>query len=394
MHHSNVLINGLLLCDRLSGVHHSIERLILHMDQACAVDQACTIDQACTVEQACAGINLFVFLPGVYSGPLEGLQRVNVNRYPNLGYNRLNRIWHENGPLLQAARKRNIDLFHGPAYTLPLVKPARKTIVTIHDLLALDNPQLCQRRTALYFRKMIPLAVRQADLILTVSHAVKDSILHHFRVPEDKVRVIYHGIGPTFRKVQDEARLDAVRRRYGLPGKFILYLGNLESKKNIPGLIKAFRLLKSRCSIPHKLVLAGRRQWGYSSKEVLEDDHVEVIHTGYIDEADIACVYTLADLFIFPSFFEGFGIPPLEAMACETPVITSNGGALPEITGHTCPAVDPIDAESLAGHIDSLLHNGPLRLQQIARGKQWVQRFCWQQAARETLEAYKMVLEG
>ncbi len=318
------------------------------------------------------------------------LLQVSSSDFQTQKNNRYRRILFENFSLPVNFRRHNFDLYHSPSYVLPYFANI-PSVLTIHDLLTLDCPELCQNGSVLYFKFLLPLSVKKANKIIAVSNTVKKDILRHFNIPENKIEVIYHGVSPVFKKSSDTT----VLKKYHLPEKYILFVGNIEPKKNLERLIRAFDLLKKNTALPHKLVIAGKKGWKY--KPVFDSIAglkiaKEVIFTGYVPESDLPAVYSMADLFTFPSLYEGFGIPPLEAMACEIPVLISSQGALPEITGGRCLQVNPFDVHEIAGGINRLLTDDHLRKKSVTAGKEWVKQFTWEKAAEETLRIYEQVI--
>ena len=246
---------------------------------------------------------------------------------------------------------------------LPYSMPT-PSVLTCHDLIALENASYCMFRTSLYYKIFIPRSVLQAKVIIAVSKKVKQDIIKKFGVDERKIKVIYHGIDDCFCKVKNPDRLQEVRQKYRLLRPFILFVGNLEPKKNIPGLIQAYARLIKNSTLPHQLVIVGKKAWKYkkifSLVRILKLEK-QIVFTGYVPKDDLIAIYSLADQFVFPSFYEGFGLPPLEAMACGTPVITSNRGALPEVTGGHCQMVAPHDIDGLAKAMYELITNLDMR---------------------------------
>jgi glycosyltransferase involved in cell wall biosynthesis len=318
------------------------------------------------------------------------LMRSPVTDSRSLKINRFERILFENFSLPAYFRRNNFNLYHSPNYVLPYLANI-PSVLTIHDLLTLDRPELCQTESALYFKFFLPPSVKKAIRIIAVSNTVKKDILNHFNLPEDKIEVIYHGVNSIFKKSTDGAILE----KYHLPEKYILFVGNLEPKKNLERLIRAFDLLKRNTDIPHKLVIVGKKGWKYQSVfDTVAGLKInsEVIFTGYVPLEDLPVIHSMAGLFVFPSLYEGFGIPPLEAMACGAPVLVSDKGALPEITGGTCLQVDPFDMNRIAQGMHQLLTDTHLRNKSVRSGREWVSRFTWENAAKETLKVYEQAI--
>lgn len=308
----------------------------------------------------------------------------------NKGENRVKRIIGENLQLPKYLKKNRADIYHSPSYVLPF-QIKTPSVLTIHDVITFDYPKLCQWESVLYFRTVLPRSVKQAKKIIAVSHTVKQDIIRRFKVDEAKIAVIYHGVAPEFKPTPNRNKM---LERHGIPQKYILFIGNIEPKKNLERLLRAFSQLVKKYNIPHKLVLAGKKGWKYASlfKEVKHQglSH-KVIFTGYFPAKELPVLYSNADLFMFPSLYEGFGIPPLEAMACGTPVVVSNKGALPEITGGLCPQVDPYNEDDIAVKMYRLLTDPKLRQQTIQNSKEWAKQFTWEKTAHQTLQVYQEV---
>jgi glycosyltransferase involved in cell wall biosynthesis len=202
---------------------------------------------------------------------------------------------------------------------------------------------------------------------------------------------VYHGVGTDFRKTQDPDMLRIAAQHYRLPERYILFVGNIEPRKNLEGLIRAFSILKHRYPEPVKLVIAGQKGWKYGpvyrAAHELQLDN-DIIFTGYISAEHLPAVYSMADIFVYPSLYEGFGLPLLEAMACEVPVIISNAGALPEIANEAALQLPANNIAVLAESMLQLLSDSGLRKQYIARGLARAKQFSWENTARETLNIY------
>jgi glycosyltransferase involved in cell wall biosynthesis len=275
---------------------------------------------------------------------------------------------------------------------LPPLVPGR-AVVTIHDCIHLRFPQYLPSRAAwLYAHMMIRVAARRATRILTVSEASKRDILHYTGVRDEKVVVVHNGIDARFTTAPDEEALDRVRLRFDLSHPFVLYVGNVKPHKNLERLIDAFALARVGAPDDLKLVVIGDEISKYpglrqSVHRHRLDKHVRFF--GFQPAATLVAFYRLARAFVFPSLYEGFGLPPLEAMANQTPVVTSNVSSLPEVVGDAALLVDPYDSQSIAEGIRRAVTDEPLRRELIARGQRRVQAFSWQEAATRTLQVYR-----
>jgi glycosyltransferase involved in cell wall biosynthesis len=234
------------------------------------------------------------------------------------------------------------------------------------------------------------VAINKAASIVTVSESARRDLLRLHGVPADRVAVVHEAAGPGFRPIDDRAELDCVRARYGLPDRFVLYVGTIEPRKNLARLVDAFAAARAR-GIPHHLVCVG--PYGWSSRDLsgrierlgLRDS---VHFTGYAKFDDLPAVYNLADFFVFPSLYEGFGLPVVEAMACGVPVITSNTSSLGEIAADAAHTIDPADTDALADAITRLATDAEWRRELARRGLQRSRTFSWTQTAKEMLAVY------
>ncbi len=296
-----------------------------------------------------------------------------------------------------AARRAGADLFHAPHYVLPPLIPG-PTVVTIHDCIHLRFPQHLPSRAAwVYAHTMIRVAARKASRILTVSEASKRDILHYTGVHPDKVIVIPNGLDARFATAPDEEALERVSTRFDLSHPFVLYVGNIKPHKNLERLIEAFALARAGGPDDLRLVVIGDEISKYpglrqSVHRHRLDKHVRFF--GFQPAATLVAFYRLARVFVFPSLYEGFGLPPLEAMANLTPVVTSNLSSMPEVVGDAAVLVDPYDSHAIADGIRRVVGDEALRQQLIARGRLRVQEFSWRKAAARTLEVYRDALSS
>jgi glycosyltransferase involved in cell wall biosynthesis len=269
-------------------------------------------------------------------------------------------------------------------------------VVTIHDCIHLMFPQYLPSRLGYaYARGSMWSATRQAERILTVSEASKRDILRFFDIPEEKVRVIYNAIDERFLTPPDEATTERVRQRYQLDHSFVLYVGNIKPHKNLDRLIEAFGRARQEGPPGLQLVVIGDEVSKYPSLRQMVhrhklDKHVRFL--GFQPQETLASFYRLAGAFVFPSLYEGFGLPPLEAMACGTPVITSNVSSLPEVAGDAALLVDPYDVDALARAMVQVFADSALRQTLIARGFARARQFSWADSASKIHAVYMDIL--
>jgi glycosyltransferase involved in cell wall biosynthesis len=297
---------------------------------------------------------------------------------------------------LALARAR-VDLFHAPHYVVPPLT-TRPYVVTIHDCIHLRFPQYLPNRLAHgYARTMMTLAARRARRVLTVSHASKDDILHYLGVPASKVEVIYNAIDERIAAPPSDADIERVSQRFQLTSPFILYAGNIKPHKNVDRLIEAYSVLRRRGFEGVKLVIIGDEISKYPNLRRLVHTfqlHQHVRFFGFVPEATLAVLYRRAVMFVFPSLYEGFGLPPLEAMAAGTPVITSNVSSLPEVVGDAALLVDPMDAGAIADAMARVLADAALRRDLIRRGQERVHAFSWERSVARIRQVYGEVVAG
>lgn len=284
--------------------------------------------------------------------------------------------------------RRPPDLLFVPAHVLPIVHP-RHSVVTIHDLGYLHYPEAHRLLGRFYLDLSTRYNARAATHLIADSSATKRDLIERYGIETDKITVVYPGYDKTtFQPVRDEEAIEAVKARYGIAGDYILFLGTLQPRKNLTRLIKAFSNIQYLVS-NLQLVIAGKKGWLY--KEIFR--RVEelglggkVVFTGYLPEGDLPALLSGARLFVFPSLYEGFGLPVLEAMACGTPVVCSNASSLPEVAGDAAVLVDPLDVEGLAAAMERVLGDEELRADLIDRGFEQARKFSWERCARETLD--------
>ena len=272
---------------------------------------------------------VFTNRPGLVSEGVGEHDCLSLRKSPFRG-SRLLRILWEHSVLPRLARRERLDVLHCPCYVCPAFECGVPYVVTVHDTIALDRPGWCKPSNAAYYGLMLRRSIDRASAVIADSQAAADDIRRHCCVEPARLNVIAPGIDDVFRRTPCPAELHNVRDKYGLPEKYILSVGNIEPKKNIPLLLRAYKVFRER-GFPHSLVLAGGRTWrsrGVFAAIRAKGLDGNVVLPGYVDRCDLPLLYSLAEIYICSSLHEGFGFPPLEAMACGTPVVASLRGAL------------------------------------------------------------------
>jgi glycosyltransferase involved in cell wall biosynthesis len=293
-------------------------------------------------------------------------------------------------------RQLGVDLFHSPHYVLPLFTPC-PSIVTVHDVIHLLFPQYLPNRLATHYAKfMIKRAIEKASLVLTVSASSKRDLLTFFDINPEKILVIPNGIDSAIaEKLSDEA-LEGIKERYQIFGRTVLFAGNIKPHKNVERLIAAFAKVREEPEFEDlTLMVVGDEISKYPSLRRAVARHrvrSSVRFFGYVPELTLVALYKIADVFAFPSLYEGFGLPPLEALANGTPVVTSNISSLPEVVGDAALTVDPYNVDDIARAIRRLLGDQELRAQLIQSGYDRAGCFSWERSVTQVHQAYQQVL--
>ncbi len=358
---------------RSAGIH----RYILHLLRALPV--------------TAPGWQLMAFVGDRRFRPPPGLQ-VRYSRWPTA--NPWGRILWEQGLQPWVIRRERLHLLHALAYVTPVIAPC-PTVVTVHDLSFVRYPEAFRPLNRLYLRVMTRRSVFRARRIITDSRSTQNDLVTLWGVSADRISVVPIGVEGDYRPAP-AAEVEAFRRHRGLPDRFVLYLGTLEPRKNVTAAIAAFaRWVQATGDRKTWLVVAGAKGWYYQTVFArvqalgLAD---RVLFPGYVPAAELPAWYRAAEVFVYPSLYEGFGLPPLEAMACGTPVITSNTSSLPEVVGDAALLVDPYDVEAIAEALARLLEDEELRQRLREAGLARARQFSWERTARETLAAYRLAL--
>ncbi len=326
--------------------------------------------------------------------------RDDMSRFSGLGDNfqlvptvavRPVRILWEQTELPRDLKRRGVDVFHGPAFIVPLSRTCRQ-VVTIHDMTFFLLPQCHLFTKKHYFQRLIPQCVKRANQVIAVSESTKKDILKILGSEySKKIKVIYHGKEERFCPDTAGAASYDLRTKYGFSGRIILFVGLIEPRKNLERLIRAYAKLRSFHQTSC-LVIAGSQGWGHdavlraASESGVRD---RIFFPGYIPERELPSLYNLADVFVYPSLYEGFGLPVLEAMACGAPIVASGVSSMPEISGDAALLIDPLDVDSIAQGIERVLMDRERRERMKEEGPKRSQAFTWERTARETLATYE-----
>ncbi|HZI19603.1 MAG TPA: glycosyltransferase family 1 protein [Pyrinomonadaceae bacterium] len=335
----------------------------------------------------------------VYVTKPEAVARFS-GRWPHVGARRtlphtpLIRI-----PLTLSAelRRHPVDPLH-VRYTAPPLAPCA-VVATIHDLSFEHLPETFKRRGRAQLRPTVRRTARRATHLIAPSEFTRRDLVETYGLNPDRVSVVPLAAAPRFCPVGDAAEIERVRRRYGIEGDYVLAVGSIQPRKNLTRLVEAYSLLRGgrRGGNLPRLVLVGKRAWLYGeTMRAIEGLGLSgsVVLTGYVSEADLPALYTGAICFAYPSIFEGFGLPPLEAMSCGTPVLTGDRTSLPEVVGDAALTVDPYDAGSIAVALDRLIGDAGLRAELRERGLARARLFDWRATARMTLGVYRKAMEA
>jgi glycosyltransferase involved in cell wall biosynthesis len=369
-----IAFDGTTLRPARTGVGYYTEHLLHHLIRASVDDEIIVISNRP--------------LDTAYPLPPEVRVVASSSRVPRI-------VWMQTmAPRL--LRRLGVDVAHFTNGMVPLAMSV-PTVVTIHDMSLTMFPKYHPPRRVLLNRPLVDMAARRAEAIITVSESAKRDIVRLYGSQAERIHVVHEAAAPSFQPVRDRVVLDRVRDRYGLAERFVLYVGTIEPRKNLPKLIEGFASRRKSGQLPHQLVCAG--PYGWLSRDIedliarlqIED---AVRFTGYVPFEDLAALYTLAEMFVFPSLYEGFGLPVIEAMACGTPVVTGHVAALAEVGGGAVEQVGHLDADSLGDAMVRLAGDRQRRERLSMLGRARAQQFSWERAARETLQVYRHAVNG
>jgi glycosyltransferase involved in cell wall biosynthesis len=337
------------------------------------------------------GNDYFFYLPGRSSTCWDDMNGAQTEEQGLFLQNNTLRILWEQILLPIKIRKDMLDLFHYTDHAMSLIQRRHPVVITVHDIAYIRFPDLLNKSRQVYKKYILNLSVKNADIIIADSHSTKEDIIEFFKVDEKKIKVIHLGVESRFRPISN---VEGYRIRNNLPKKMILNIGTLEPRKNVVALIKAFKRLLERGFKDYILVIAGERGWLYKRifEEIKSSGMEQSIRfLGVVDDGELPMLYNCADLFVYPSLYEGFGLPPLEAMACGIPIITSNTSSLPEVVGNAGIMIDPSDIESLSEEMYRVLKDKELRHRMSRDGLKRSKMFTWEKTVNNVLGVYNEV---
>ena len=318
---------------------------------------------------------------------------LSTGRHLRLPTRALYRLWDWTGLPKADRLLGGVDVFHGVNYVLPPLEHA-KGVLTIHDLAFLRHPELCSPRIAGYFAQNIRRFAQQADAIIACSEATRRDISELLAISAERVITIYEGADHRFQPMDRAEATERVRKTWNITGPYFVFVGAIEPRKNLTTLVEAFARVSQE--LPHHLVLAGGVGWRAEPVFDAIERHgmnARVQRIGYVAHDDLPALYAAAEAMVFPSLYEGFGLPVIEAMACGCPVITADNSSLPEVAGEAGLLVQATDIEALANAMRRLATDAALRDFMRMAGLQQAGRFSWETTARQTLDVYRHVWE-
>lgn len=300
------------------------------------------------------------------------------------------RLAWEQSALPRLAARIGLDVLHSPHYTRPLAPLPCASVVGVMDMTFFALPEQHTFIKRLFFRAMIPASAKRADRLIAISESTKHDIERWLGIPGDRIDVTPLAVSPAYREDVDPATIADVRKRYDLPAEYVLYVGRLEPRKNLPRLLQAYGILAARRPSIPPLVLAGAPGWHRAELDAAVRrlaDRVRLL--GYVPEADLPALYVGACVFVYPSLYEGFGIPVLEALSCGVPTITSGVSSMREVAGAAAELIDPLDTSQIAAAIERLLEDTGRQLELKSRARDRARDFSWDTTAALTRESYQ-----
>ncbi|MGD8244129.1 MAG: glycosyltransferase family 1 protein [Anaerolineae bacterium] len=308
----------------------------------------------------------------------------------------LARLWHRlRLPVPAETITGALDVLYSPDFVLPPTRPACRTLLTVHDLSFMHHPDAFVLPLRRYLERIVPRSIERADLVLADSEHTRSDLIRLFAVPRDRVRVIYPGIDTCFQPNPEPGESARLRERYAIDDRpYILSVGTLQPRKNYVRLIQAFVRSRASRESDTQLLIAGGRGWLYDDILAEAEKHDTVRPLGFVEDRDLPALYRGAALLAFPSLYEGFGLPVLEAMGCGVPVVCSNTSSLPEVAGDAALLVDPLDVEALGQALTRALEDHELRRAMVERGLSQAARYDWARSADQLLGVIESLREA
>jgi glycosyltransferase involved in cell wall biosynthesis len=319
---------------------------------------------------------------GQYSARHSNVEEVLTGRSVSLGT-----VW-EQTAVPRAASKHGLDVLFNPFWSVP-VRARYKTVMIVHNTEYHTIPGVYDLRTWMEWTLHNYIWIHRADAVISISKVITEDLVRYVKLPRDRIHLIYHGCSDRFRVIRGETELEATRRKYNLPEKFLLYVGMIFPQKNFGNLLRAYALLKD--TIPHPLLVIGKPRWKF-------DEDIKLVETlglgdrvrflGHVPNEELPAIYNLADCFVYPSLYEAFGLAGVEAMACGCPVAGARAAAIPEVLGDAAALFDPYSPEDMARSILSIVRDPPTREACVRKGLERARFFTWERAATETLQLF------
>lgn len=342
------------------------------------------------------GYELVLFVAGTVSGHERRNAPLPLHTFPRFAERDLVRLWHRFNlpfPRIEWLTGGGIDLFHGTDFVLAPVSAKRK-LLTVHDLAFVHYPDAAMPSLHHYLNAVVPRSIGRADHLIADSHHTAQDLQELWSVPPERISVVQGAVDHTFfRRVTDEQQLQAVQQKYGIAERpFLLGLSTLQPRKNFSRLIRAYHAARQEAALPHQLVIGGQKGWLFNDIFAMVQElglEADVLFPGFIADVDLPALYSAAEFFVFPSLYEGFGLPILESLACGTPVLSADNSCLPEAGGAGALYVDAESTQSIADGIVQLATRPKLREQLAKAGSVHVRAFTWQRSAHQLFAAYE-----
>lgn len=316
---------------------------------------------------------------------------------PQGWYKKLPALWRSSG-VRHELKKRGVDLYHGLSHEMPvgLSRYGVKSVVTMHDLIFERYPHQYKLLDIIIYRRKFKYACNNADQLIAISHQTKQDLQEYYKVPEHKISVCYQSCDPAYQHTLAPEKLDAIKKKYNLPGNYLLSVGSVIDRKNLHMVCEALKILKDKDAAPPLVVIGSGKQYMAKVKEYIAKHQLHVIflseHNNGVESEDMPALYQAATATIYPSVFEGFGIPILESLWSKTPVITSNVSCMPETGGDAARYVDPMNAEDMANAINEVMSDTTLQEQMKELGLKQAEKFKPHECAAAVMNVYNKVL--